>query len=112
MTPHEIELATALGRCGGWVGLRFMYDISRAAKNAPDDELTLRQRHYMEILAWRYRRQLPTHLVPDAQPLPMPKGVKPPKVGKPKPENTPEPETGDLFALVSTRDARSPDDGS
>lgn len=55
MTEHEIILAVSLGRCAGGVGSRFMRDLVAAATNKPDTELTLRQRHYMEILAWRYR---------------------------------------------------------
>ena len=80
MTPHEIELASALGHCAGWVGSRFMRDIAHAAKTDPTQELTLRQRHYMEIMAWRYRRQIAVHLVPESKPLPMPKRQKVVKV--------------------------------
>src|ERR1700722_2750252 len=76
MTPHEIELASALGNCSGWVGSRFMRDLARDAKTDPTKELTLRQRHYMEIMAWRYRRQLVPHLIPESKPLSMPKRMK------------------------------------
>lgn len=79
MTPFEIELAGALGRVSGWVGARFLDSISHIAKNTPGAELSLRQRHYMEIMAWRYRRQLADHLVPHQKPLPMPRGIPPPK---------------------------------
>lgn len=79
MTAHEIELATALGHTAGWTGARFCNDVARAAAINPDAELTLRQRHYMEIMAWRYRRQLPGHLVPESKPLNLPARRKEPK---------------------------------
>jgi len=79
MTPFEIDLAKALGRVSGWIGARFCEDMARAAITKPEEELSLRQRHYMEIMAWRYRRQLPDDLVPHSKPLPMPRAVKPPK---------------------------------
>lgn len=84
MTPFEIELAHALDRVSGWVGARFLDSIGRIAKTTPEQELTLRQRHYMEIMAWRYRRQLADHLVPHSKPLPMPRGVPMPKEQKPR----------------------------
>lgn len=83
MTEHEIELALELDGCGV-TGHRFMRDMAFLARHKPEQELNLRQRHYMEILAWRYRRQLPGHLVPDQKPLDMPRKAKPPKVAKPK----------------------------
>lgn len=79
MTPHETELAKALAGCG-WVGKRFADNMERLTRLVPTYELTLRQRHYMEILAWRYRRQIAPHLVPEREPLPMPK--RPPKPKK------------------------------
>ncbi len=82
MTPHEIELARALGDCCGWVGSRFMLKMSMTANQQPNTELTLRQRYYMEILAWRYRRQLPASMVPHAKPLPLPRARKEPKPKK------------------------------
>jgi hypothetical protein len=99
MTPFEIELAKALGRVSGWVGARFCEDMARAAVSKPEDELTLRQRHYMEIMAWRYRRQLPDDLVPHAKPLPMPRAVKPPKPERKKKIDAPPPEP-DLFSAL------------
>lgn len=84
MTPFEIELAAALGRVSGWTGARFLDSISNIAKHSPDQELSLRQRHYMEIMAWRYRRQLAERFIPVAKPLPMPRAVKPPKRTKPQ----------------------------
>jgi hypothetical protein len=59
------------------------------ARLSPEKELSLRQRHYLELMAWRYRRQLPDECVPHAKPLDLPAVVKPPKVlrkAKGKPE--------------------------
>ena len=73
MTPHEIELALALrhnvGMLPGSSQKRFARDIAHIAATEPASDITLRQRHYMELLAWKYRRQLPHHLVPHAKPL-------------------------------------------
>lgn len=33
----------------------------------------------MELMAWRYRRQLPEQFVPHAKPLDLPAPIKPPK---------------------------------
>lgn len=99
MTPFEIDLAKALGQVSGWVGARFMDSIERIAKNAPEQDLSLRQRHYMEIMAWRYRRQLPRDLVPERKPLPMPRAAPTPRQPKAKPlvkQAEPHP---DLFSL-------------
>ena len=83
MTPHEIELAAALGECAGGYGARFCRDIAFAARSAPEREITERQRYYMEILAWRYRRQLAEHLVPFQKPIDLPAKRRPPKMAKP-----------------------------
>lgn len=83
MTPHEIELAKALNRCSGWVGAAFITNVAATADHLPGVEISLRQRHYMEILAWRYRRQLAAHLVPDARPPALPRARKAPKEKKP-----------------------------
>ena len=95
MTSHEIELAKALNRCSGWVGARFIQDAAATADLLPQHEISLRQRHYLEILAWRYRRQLPAHLVPEAKPPGLPKVRKEPRAVKQK-QRTSEP---DLFAF-------------
>lgn len=89
MTPHEIDLACALGRVSGWTGARFCDDIARMAASNPEQELTARQRYYMEIMAWRYRRQLAPHLVPESKPLNLPEKRKtsnPRKVNAPAAE--------------------------
>ena len=91
MTPHEIELAQALAACTYLPGTpqkRFARDL---AAGDPNRELTERQRHYMEILAWRMRRQMPKHLVPEREPLDLPPKRREPK--KRKAKNT----TGDML---------------
>lgn len=88
MTPHEIELALALKGLG-WVGSRFTGSIAYMAVADPQRELSLRQRYYMEIMAWRYRRQLPRHLQPDEKPLNMPRRAATPKKSKPSKDATP-----------------------
>jgi hypothetical protein len=95
MTPHEIELAKALNRCSGWVGARFITDAAATADLLPQHEISLRQRHYLEILAWRYRRQLPSHLVPEAKPPGLPRTRKEPRRKK---EKQPAP---DLFCATA-----------
>lgn len=82
MTPYEIELAQALWSCTFLPASRdkrFCRNMADIAKHSPDTELSLRQRHYMEIMAWRYRRQLPSAYVPSAKPLDLPAKVKPKK---------------------------------
>jgi hypothetical protein len=82
MTPFEIRLATALANCSFLPGSsqkRFCRNMGDIARLSPDKELSLRQRHYMELMAWRYRRQLPEDCVPHAKPLDLPAVVKPPK---------------------------------
>jgi hypothetical protein len=81
VTPHEITLAKALGSCSYMPGSsqkRFAKDISFLAEHSPERELSLRQRHYMELMAWRYRRQLPESLVPKAKPPDLPKKIRTP----------------------------------
>lgn len=89
MTPYEIELADALGSCQFLPASRdkrFCRNMADLARVSPDQELTLRQRHYMEIMAWRYRRQMPTEYVPDKKPLDLPAKV---SVKKPRAAKTP-----------------------
>lgn len=79
MTPYEVELATALGECSmlpGSAQKRFARDLAFRAKHQPEKPITLRQRHYMEILAWRYRRQLPAKYRPDRKPFNLPRPVR------------------------------------
>jgi hypothetical protein len=101
VTPHELDLAAALGRCAGWTGARFTNDMAALVHTSPDRDLTDRQRYYMEILAWRYRRQLPAHLVPDTKPPPLPPVRKEPKPKKQKKPAAAEPTTGDLFDRIA-----------
>ena len=79
MTPFEIRLATALANCSfppGSSQKRFCRNMGDIARLSPDKELSLRQRHYMELMAWRYRRQLSAEFVPHAKPLDLPRPVK------------------------------------
>ena len=85
MTKHEIELAKALGACSyppGTSQKRFALDILFLAEHSPDRELSDRQRHYMQLLAWRYRRQMPSRLVPESKPADLP--PRPKKERKPR----------------------------
>jgi hypothetical protein len=101
MTPFEIRLATALANCSFLPGSsqkRFCRNMGDIAKLSPGKELSLRQRHYMELMAWRYRRQLPDDCVPLSKPLNLPAVVKPPKTPKPDRLGKPVPTLGpDLF---------------
>lgn len=75
MTAYEIELAQALWSCTFLPASRdkrFCRNMADIANYSPDKELSLRQRHYMEIMAWRYRRQLPAKYVPPAKPIDLP----------------------------------------
>lgn len=79
MTPYEIELANALWSCTfrpGSSEKRFCRNMADLARVSPDRELSLRQRHYMEIMAWRYRRQMPAEYVPDKKPLDLPAKIR------------------------------------
>ena len=83
MTEYEIRLATALANCSFLPGSsqnRFCRNMGDIARLSPDKELSLRQRHNMELMAWRYRRQLKAEFVPHAKPLDLPRAVKEPKV--------------------------------
>ncbi len=75
MTADEIELVKALGACSyppGTSQKRFARDILFLAEHSPDRELSDRQRHYMQLMAWRYRRQMPSRLVPESKPADLP----------------------------------------
>lgn len=85
MTPHEIELTRSLASCSMLPGTshkRFVRNLAFVAEHEPAREISLRQRHYLELMAWRYRRQLPRHLVPDCKPLTLPPKRKPEKAVK------------------------------
>jgi hypothetical protein len=82
MTEHEIDLARAIGACTYLPATPqklFAKNMAFLADHCPERELTLRQRHYMELLAWRMRRQMPKHLIPDSEPLDLPRQRKKPK---------------------------------
>ena len=79
MTEHEIALAKALAGCTYPPGIshkRFARNIAFVAQYSPEKEISLRQRHYMELMAWRYRRQMPHPLVPPSKPLDLPPLIK------------------------------------
>jgi hypothetical protein len=82
MTEFEIRLANALASCSFLPGSshkRFCRNMAETARNKPEHDLSLRQRHYMELMAWRYRRQLPADCIPHSKPLDLPRKVKEPK---------------------------------
>lgn len=71
MTPTERETAVALGRVTMVPGIpakRFARSMAHQAEMYPNQPLTADQRKYLAILAWRYRRQLPSHLRPGMKP--------------------------------------------
>lgn len=75
MTDHQRAVALALGQCSflpASAQKRFCRDLAYVAEHSPDKELSPRQAHYMQIMAWRYRRQMPAHLVPAEKPADLP----------------------------------------
>ncbi|HUO23691.1 MAG TPA: hypothetical protein VMU59_14335 [Caulobacteraceae bacterium] len=71
MNERQRRQAEALGRCSflpGSAEKRFCRDMAARAALAAPPELTERQAAYLERLCWRFRRQLPAHLVPSEQP--------------------------------------------
>ena len=85
MTDFEIRLAKALGGCSFLPGSshkRFCRNMADIARLSPDKAISLRQRHMMELMAWRYRRQLNDDLVPQSKPLDLPRKIKEPKPAK------------------------------
>jgi hypothetical protein len=83
MTEYEIRLAAALSRCSFLPGSshkRFCRNMGDIARLSPEKDISLRQRHLMELMAWRYRRQLSADLVPPAKPLDLPR-----KIAEPNP---------------------------
>ena len=69
MTPGEIAVALALGRCtflpASW-DKRFARDMASAAQHAPASEITDRQRAHLLRLCHKYRRQIPTRVLETA----------------------------------------------
>jgi hypothetical protein len=71
MTPHQVAIAQALGRCSflpASADKRFARDMAFLAKHSPNREITERQALNLMRLAWRYRRQMPANLVPTERP--------------------------------------------
>lgn len=61
MTEDQITKAQALSRCRflpGSNAKRFVRDMARLASEKPDQELTERQRKYLDDLFHSYRRQI------------------------------------------------------
>lgn len=61
MTEDQITKAQALSRCTfqpGSNAKRFVRDMARLANDNPDQELTERQRKYLDDLFHSYRRQI------------------------------------------------------
>jgi hypothetical protein len=86
MTEREVALAIALGHCTyppATPQKRFAREMSFVAKNDPSRVLSDRQSHYLEIMAWRYRRQMPRNLIPPSEPAPLPPAPKRPKTKPP-----------------------------
>lgn len=64
MTPNQIEIVDALNRCTllpGSSDKRFIRDMARVPSGY---QLSDKQENYLGALAWRYRRQMPSKLVP------------------------------------------------
>lgn len=66
------ERLRALGLCSLLPGTAQKRFIRSVADKAPE-ALSERQRAYVEILCWTFRRQLPPHLVPASKPPALPK---------------------------------------
>lgn len=67
MTPDQAAVAEALSRCTflrGSHDKRFARDLAAYIYL----DLTERQAAHLNRLAWKYRRQMPAHLVPKEKP--------------------------------------------
>ena len=87
MTELQIAMAIALGNCtmipGSWAK-RFARTLASTARANPSCELSERQEWWMSELAYKYRRQMPRHLVPamrpsECRPVPPPGSHPPPE---------------------------------
>lgn len=68
MTPRECEEIKALARCRfqpATHAKRFARDMDAKTK---DYELSANQQRYLQVLLWRYRRQIPPNLCPTFKP--------------------------------------------
>lgn len=86
MTRHEREVARALSECsflpGTWEK-KFASDMGERADKAPGKPISGRQALCLERLAWKFRRQMPRHLVPAAEPPELPRnGKQPTKIAR------------------------------
>ena len=66
MTPAEIVVAKALGRCSFLPGCwdkRFSRDMAFLAEHSPERELSDRQGAHLLRLCHKYRRQIPAEVI-------------------------------------------------
>ena len=71
MSPRELAIAEAFQRVTflpASTEKRFANSMMERASRSPDTDLSPKQSQYLEIMAWRFRRQIPAHLVPSAKP--------------------------------------------
>ncbi|MDP3327166.1 hypothetical protein [Parvibaculum sp.] len=71
MTSLEIERAVALAKCTMSPGTKsksFAGAMADMANRNPDKELTPLQARFLVDLSWKFRRQMPAHLVPAEKP--------------------------------------------
>ena len=64
-TERELAVIVALARCSFLPGSRhkrFARNMASAAEHAREIGITEKQARYLTILAWRYRRQMPSTL--------------------------------------------------
>lgn len=76
MTPYERDLIEALDACSIFQATRaarFVRDLAGVARLEPDRTVSVRERALLEILAWRFRRQMPERFVPERRPPDLPK---------------------------------------
>lgn len=71
MTEAQRETAVALGRCSFLPASgekRFAHDMAALAARDPAAELSDKQARYLQVLAYKFRRQMPAKLVPAEKP--------------------------------------------
>lgn len=71
MTDEQIEIGKALGHVTyvpGTSQKRFGRNMAFLAEHSPEREISEAQDRYMRILAYRFRRQMPDHLIPAEKP--------------------------------------------
>lgn len=71
MTQDQIEMAKALGRVTMIPGVpakAFVRNMADIAEHRPEHPISEAQAIYLRALAWRFRRQMPSRLVPAEKP--------------------------------------------